>query len=143
MDVQERLRVTLGDRVVEIRSEGLGPAAMLRLSVGVGEVALTREEWAEVHRSLGRMLAPAALARPSTGAAEGGPARRGSPWTETEDAQLREGWADGATVTQLAEEHDRSTGAIRSWLVRPEVVASKQELVVANRARRRGRQPAE
>ncbi len=140
MDVQERLQVTLGERVVEIQSEGRGREATVRLAIGGGEVALTREEWAEVHRSLGRMLAPPVLTPPSEAAAAG-PGRRGQPWEDTEDEQLREGWSDGATVAQLAKEHERSRGAIRARLLRLGIVASKPELVVANRERRaRGEQ---
>ncbi len=46
------------------------------------------------------------------------PARTGAAWTEKEDAYLAEKFGNGVSVKDLAAKHRRSTGAIRSRLVK-------------------------
>lgn len=44
--------------------------------------------------------------------------RLGAPWTDEEDAQLREEHASGMNVDEMADVHDRNVGGIRSRLIR-------------------------
>lgn len=46
------------------------------------------------------------------------PARQGSKWTEQEDTQLQEAFRSGEKLTELAKKHQRSSGAIRSRLIK-------------------------
>lgn len=45
-------------------------------------------------------------------------ARLGAPWTEEEDAQLREEHASGMNLDEMTTVHDRNVGGIRSRLIR-------------------------
>ena len=47
-----------------------------------------------------------------------GPAKAYQRWTEDEEKKLREGFKNGRTFKQLAKEHGRTRGAIRSRLVK-------------------------
>ena len=44
--------------------------------------------------------------------------RLGAPWTDEEDAQLREEHASGMNLGEMANVHDRNVGGIRSRLIR-------------------------
>ena len=46
------------------------------------------------------------------------PEKAGKPWADEEDAALLRAYDAGATVKQLAKEHERSTGSIHTRLVR-------------------------
>lgn len=46
------------------------------------------------------------------------PAQAGKPWSDEEDAHLREGFAARTSAGDLAEAHNRTSGAIRSRLAR-------------------------
>jgi hypothetical protein len=45
-------------------------------------------------------------------------ARLGAPWTDEEDAQLREQDASAMSLDEMADLHERNAGAIRSRLIR-------------------------
>ena len=47
-----------------------------------------------------------------------GAARLGAPWTDGEEAQLREEHASGMNLDEMANVHDRNVGGIRSRLIR-------------------------
>lgn len=46
------------------------------------------------------------------------PANQGKPWPEAEDAALAEAFERGDQIKDIAAEHKRTTGAIRSRLVK-------------------------
>ncbi len=46
------------------------------------------------------------------------PVQAGKPWSDEEDAHLREGFAARTAAADLSETHGRTTGAIRSRLAR-------------------------
>lgn len=45
-----------------------------------------------------------------------GLAKQGSPWTADEDNRLKEAFTNGTKISQLAKDHQRTSGAIRSRL---------------------------
>lgn len=144
LELEEHVKVTLGERSLVLRSMGRSASATLRLEYEGVAVEWTRAEWREVHRVLGRLLAPLPEppASPSTTAGRRGagpqPVRQGKPWTAEEDDRLRAAWLDdGATLEELVEEHGRSLGGILSRLVRLEIVESRKD-ARAEGVRRRG-----
>jgi hypothetical protein len=52
------------------------------------------------------------------------PARAGARWTSAESDELRDGYKAGKTVAQLAAQHSRTRGAIRSELERLGLIVS-------------------
>ena len=46
------------------------------------------------------------------------PARAGQPWTTEEDEKLLQAFDDGTSIKILAEEHERTNGAINSRLIK-------------------------
>lgn len=57
------------------------------------------------------------------------PARQGTPWSPEEDEALRLAFAKKAPITDIAARHQRTTGAIRSRLVKLGLITSDGEPV--------------
>lgn len=55
-----------------------------------------------------------------------GAPRLGAPWTDEEDAQLREEFASGMQLDEMANVHSRNLGGIRSRLIRLELESRGQ-----------------
>ena len=55
-----------------------------------------------------------------------GASRLGTPWTDEEDAQLREEYASGMQLDEMANVHSRNLGGIRSRLIRLELESRGQ-----------------
>jgi hypothetical protein len=55
-----------------------------------------------------------------------GASRLGAPWTDDEDAQLRDEYASGMQLDEMAIVHSRNLGGIRSRLIRLELESRSQ-----------------
>ncbi len=55
------------------------------------------------------------------------PTRQGTPWSPEEDAALRTAFAQGNSIAETAARHQRTSGAIRSRLVKLELITSNGE----------------
>lgn len=53
------------------------------------------------------------------------PPRTGEQWTKTESAQLLQAFNSGTSIMDLAQKHQRTTGAIRSQLQRLGIIFEK------------------
>ena len=70
-----------------------------------------------------------ALGRPARAATgEHRPGKAGMPWSPEEDAQLLQSFDAGASVRQMAEQHERSRGGIASRLVRLGRIQERSEV---------------
>ena len=55
------------------------------------------------------------------------PTRRGEPWLDDEDAELKQSYSAGLSVKQIAANHKRSEGAIRSRLKKYGLLSEEDE----------------
>lgn len=122
MEFEEHIKLTLGEQKIVVRCLGLDDAATVRVEAPSGTLELDRGAWRELHRVLGRVLAPLPAAPEATEQqgkpAKPKPARQGDPWEDEEEQQLKESWEAGETLQDLAETHERSVGAIRSRVLK-------------------------
>lgn len=135
--VDERAHTVLGERTLSLTSAGRDPTALLRLEVDDTSIELRRQDWTYVFRLLGGMLAPLPEL-PAERKIRTGPARRGKPWKEDEDSRLRAAWLDGTPLEDLADEHERTQGAVAARLVRLELVADRDQARLQSRSGERG-----
>jgi CHC2 zinc finger/Toprim-like len=88
------------------------------------------EVWAGI---LAQAVGPTAAARPVAGRVAAKPVNQGQAWDPASLQELRDEWASGATVTEIAFRLGRTPNGVAARLVRLSLVGSRDE------ARRRGR----
>ena len=100
-------------QIIEVLAGGVDPST--------GEVLADDSPLSSPHVIRALFIAAKALelmsskpARPATAA----PGNAGKPWTEDEDQRLVAAFDAGTPVATLAREHERTTGAINSRLIR-------------------------
>lgn len=124
--VDEIAQTRLGERNVSLYSAGRDPTALMRLQVDDVRLEMPRQDWTYVYRMLGALLAPLPEL-PEPRRVRTGPARRGKPWVEDEDDRLMSAWLGGATLEDLAEEHERTQGAVAARLVKHGLVDDAEQ----------------
>ena len=136
MEFEEHVRLQLSGQKLVVRCFGLEDQATVGVEHPGGNLELSRADWRELHRVLGRVLAPlppppVAAIEPAHGVLPAKPARQGSAWDEDDDVALGEGWKAGHTVKALAMQLERTTGAIASRLVRVGLEPTKEAVRLA------------
>jgi hypothetical protein len=114
----DEIRQTLQWRVGDSEYALIGAAEEWTFTTPEGTVALSTEGLDALARAIGLVHAGVEPAR-STGlpATVAQRSRAGKPWTPGEDAELCDEHVIGMTQRWMAEQHDRSPGAIRARLV--------------------------
>jgi DNA-binding NarL/FixJ family response regulator len=64
------------------------------------------------------------------------PLRTGKSWTDTEERELREMYASGKSMSEIADLLQRTRGSIRSRLVKLEIIDDFQAILDENRETR-------
>ena len=141
IELEEQLQFTLDNRKFVLRSSSSDGRAIVELETPHGALELSRAEWLAVHQVLGRLLAPLDVPpqRPSSPAKRtNAPPRQGQTWAAEEDVGLLDAWNAGALLSDLADRHGRSPGALTSRLVSLGVAKDRDDLQEQARDRARG-----